>query len=378
MLEKSGVGKCWRRVLEKSVGERCCREVSLRECCGEALGRLVNRSNANRINFHFASLPHLEHHGLDLFQETPQRSGVDMLLWSTNATGAEVVAASEKRFSLTATLKLQLPRAHTAVASLVMARDSWREPFSWRISAGEKSSNDEVWMGGVWGQAKWWRLAVNWVGVYHIWKDQPTLMHPLQFYHVLSVFTSGWNFPYHMDDHVFLQKKAISICEERLLGFSTWWPLGLNTSFKVGNLYRGFAMCTLQNFKVPNIPVQKVTYIFILSTAFGSWENRKTISLGCMVLETYVLTVFGVVFMQLISRNDNSKPLCKPPHGRLPWFHGNSTWPFDHFCNDLMFLQFIVDPYLCKILTNNMCRFSLIQLFLSSNKIAGPSFCISW
>lgn len=78
-----------------------------------------------------------------------------MLLWSTNATGAEVVAASEKRFSLTATLKLQLPRAHTAVASLVMARDSWKEPFSWRISAGEKSSNDEVWRGGgLWGQAQ--------------------------------------------------------------------------------------------------------------------------------------------------------------------------------------------------------------------------------
>ena len=213
MLEKSGVGKCWRSVLEKSVGERCCREVSLRECCGEALGRLlVIRSNANRINFHFASLPHLEHHGLDLFQETPQRSGVDMLLWSTNATGAEVVAASEKRFSLTATLKLQLPRAHTAVASLVMARDSWREPFSWRISAGEKSSNDEVWMGGVWGQAKWWRLAVNWVGAYHIWKDRPTLMHPLQFY--LCLHPGGISLTTWMT--MCFYKKAISICGERL------------------------------------------------------------------------------------------------------------------------------------------------------------------
>ena len=111
-------------------------------------------SSATLLSFRLRHYIPLGPHGLDLkFKELHfQRSGVDMLLWSTNATGAEVVAASEKRFSLTATLKLQLPRAHTAVASLVMARDSWKEPFSWRISAGEKSSNDEVWMeGGVLG-----------------------------------------------------------------------------------------------------------------------------------------------------------------------------------------------------------------------------------
>ena len=35
---------------------------------------------------------------------------------------------------------------------------------------------------------------------------------------VLSVFTSGWNFPYHMDDHVFLQKGYFHL-RGKTLGF---------------------------------------------------------------------------------------------------------------------------------------------------------------
>ena len=64
---------------------------------------------------------------------------VDMLLWSTGAYGAEVVFAKEERFSISATLKLQLPNRSTT-ATLSMARDSWRDPFTWSISAGNRSS----------------------------------------------------------------------------------------------------------------------------------------------------------------------------------------------------------------------------------------------
>ena len=57
---------------------------------------------------------------------------VDMLLWSTGAEDVEVVAAKEERFSISATLKLQLSSLN-ATATLHMARDNWREPFTWMI-----------------------------------------------------------------------------------------------------------------------------------------------------------------------------------------------------------------------------------------------------
>ncbi|CAL1137951.1 unnamed protein product [Cladocopium goreaui] len=68
---------------------------------------------------------------------------VDMLLWSTGAYEAEVVFAKEERFSISATLKLQLPNRSTT-ATLSMARDSWRDPFTWSISAGNRSSETSL------------------------------------------------------------------------------------------------------------------------------------------------------------------------------------------------------------------------------------------
>lgn len=68
---------------------------------------------------------------------------VDMLLWSTGAYEAEVVFAKEERFSISATLKLQLPNRST-MATLSMARDSWRDPFTWTISAGNRSNETSL------------------------------------------------------------------------------------------------------------------------------------------------------------------------------------------------------------------------------------------
>ena len=41
MLEKSLVEECWGEVLEKSVGEKCCREEFVEKCCREVLERRV-------------------------------------------------------------------------------------------------------------------------------------------------------------------------------------------------------------------------------------------------------------------------------------------------------------------------------------------------
>ena len=61
---------------------------------------------------------------------------VDMLLWSTAVSSAdvEVISAKEERFSMSATLKLQR-NGSSALATVSMARDSWRDPFSWAIQA---------------------------------------------------------------------------------------------------------------------------------------------------------------------------------------------------------------------------------------------------
>lgn len=74
---------------------------------------------------------------------------VDMLLWSTGANNVEVLFAKEERFGLSATLKLRRQN-HSTVARISMARDSWRDPFTWTIAAGNRTSStdEEVQPGG--------------------------------------------------------------------------------------------------------------------------------------------------------------------------------------------------------------------------------------
>ncbi|CAJ1340663.1 unnamed protein product [Effrenium voratum] len=56
---------------------------------------------------------------------------VDMLMWSTGAKDAEVLAASETRFAMSAALRL----SPQLTANISMARDSLMDPFTWTVAA---------------------------------------------------------------------------------------------------------------------------------------------------------------------------------------------------------------------------------------------------
>lgn len=94
--------------------------------------------------------------------------------------------------------------------------------------------------GGYGVRPKGWRLAGKWVGMYHIWKE---LDFNASRYHFLLVLTSGWSYPYTMDNHVFFLQKAISIYGGKTpsgpSGLKMMTPLCLNTSFG-GKFILGF------------------------------------------------------------------------------------------------------------------------------------------
>lgn len=129
--------------------------------------------------------------------------------------------------------------------------------------------------GGYGVRPKGWRLAGKWVGMYHIWKE---LDFNASRYHFLLVLTSGWSYPYTMDNHVFFFCKRpfpfMGVRPLAALAVWRWWPLYAWTRHLVGNLYWGFAQSgacdsiigavQVAKFQAStSIPVQKVIFIIV-------------------------------------------------------------------------------------------------------------------
>ncbi|CAJ1392768.1 unnamed protein product, partial [Effrenium voratum] len=65
---------------------------------------------------------------------------VDMLMWSTGTKDAEVLAASETRFAMSAALRL----SPQLTANISMARDSLMDPFTWTVAARSDTETFEL------------------------------------------------------------------------------------------------------------------------------------------------------------------------------------------------------------------------------------------